>query len=300
MSKEEWVENIYLYFIIFLLSGVFFTVLGIISNVRLFVFFGEVVITGGVFGIIVNLILSRYTTYTFGRQLGIQPKETLLAGISRVVSKRKFIILKRDIEWQLIASQRSSECWSAKRLDNMTLLIVEEDIDGVVFERAATASDGRELPLPIIEVKDMINDIISKPVISDIPEFSWPGRKKYKIKYIFKAKGSYIIKQVIEYPPCNDPSKDDFVAIEVLGDTLSTKLSITFQGIELNNKYFFEAYIEDDMHVRYKDFKVTPPSNNKVIVEEPGYDGLIGFTRKGDFILFWHKPLEHQLVTSSN
>lgn len=293
MSEEEWftVENIYLYFIIFLLCGVFFTVLGIISNVRLFVFFGEVIIAGGVFGIIVNLILSRYTTYTFGRQLGVQPNETLLAGISRVVSKRKFIILKRDIEWQLIASQRSSECWSAKRRDNTTLLIGEEDIDGIAFDRAATAEE--ELPLPIIVVKDKINDTISKPTISDIPEFSWPGRKKYKIEYIFKAKGSYRIEQVIEYPPCNNPSTNDFVLVDVFSDTLSTKLSITFQGIELN-KYFFEAYIEDEMHVRYKDFKVTPSSNNKVIVAEPGYEGLIGFTNKGDYIFFWHKPLEHQ------
>jgi hypothetical protein len=287
MTEEErfTVENIYLYLIIFLLSGVSFSVVGIISNVRLFVFVGEVLIAGGAFAIIVNRILSRYTIYTFGRRLGIEPKETLLAGISRVVSEQKFIMVQRDVQWQLIESQENP-LWSVKRQDTMNLLIGEKNIDGLVFERAATTEEG--IPLPTIKVIDMINDTISKPPLNDIHEFSWPGHIKYKIEYNFKAKRPYRVVQYVEYPPCNNPS-NDFLSTVVFSDTLLTKLSITFQGIEPED-FFFEAYIEDDTHNRYKDLKVTL-SGNQVIVAEPGHEDSIGFTRKGDFIFFWHKPL---------
>lgn len=290
MTEEEriTVENIYLYLIIFLASGVFFSVVGIISNVRLLLFVGEVLIAGGAFAIIVNKMLSRYTLYTFGRRLGIEPTETLLAGISRVILKQKFLILQRDTQWQLIGSQESS-LWSVKNR-NIIDLICEENIDGLVFERAATTNE--EISVPTIMVIDMINDTISKPPLNDIPEFSWPGHIKYRIEYNFRAKRPYRIEQYVEYPPSNDPSKDDFIDTGVFSDTLSTKLSITFQGIDPKG-FFFEAYIVDDTHTKYKNLKVTPLSDNQVIVVEHGYEDLkkIGFTRKGDHIFFWHKPL---------
>jgi hypothetical protein len=289
MTGEERfvVENIYLYLIIFLLSGVFFSVVGIISNVRLFVFVGEVFIAGGAFAIIVNKILSRYTIYTFGRQLGVEPKETLLAAISRVVTKQKFKILKRDVQWQLIGSQESS-LWSVKREDTIDIQIGEENMDGIVLERAATTEV--DIPLPAtLRVIDLINDTISKPIQKDIPEFSWPGHKRYKIEYSFKAESPYRIEQYIEYPPCNDPSKDDFIDTAVFSDTMFTKLSITFQGINPND-FFFEAYVIDEMYTKYKNLKVTL-SGNQVKVAELGHEDLIGFTRKGDQIFFWHKPL---------
>lgn len=247
---------------------------------------GEILISGGFFGILIELFLGSHEKFVLRREiLGIGDKDTLITKLLEM-ERGNYTQYERRSFWKLI--EVGDPMWASEHYEEADVVIGKENIGNINFFRGTALADLSEMKPEVI----IIDRGKERPPtrVTPMTEISVGGTMYFKIEYPFRAEANYTLKIRTVFPPHMKKDKD-YLRFVPRVDTARHKVTIEFPPEVTCEDYKFTSYVLNTRFERVRELDIIESEKvkNQCILEEEGYEKYIGPLKGGDAILFFYE-----------
>lgn len=239
-------ENIWLIAIIILIIGIGLTIGEYYYFGRSFV--GEILISGGFFGIFVYLIIGRHEKYVLRENiLGLRPDLTLIDQLLGQVTFRDYFYDKRIYDWEL-TNHGHATMWAVRLHDTIHMKTERDTMELVMIRESDT---GLTQQNRMVTITDRTTNASTNVQLQHIADLSTNVKTYYLLRHDFRKDHEYELKTAHDYPP-NMKKNGDYVEMETPVYTRSLEIHVKLPTDFDFNLLRFGCFIVDTRYVKVR------------------------------------------------
>lgn len=239
-------ENIWLIAIIILITGLGLAIGEYHFYGRSFV--GEILISGGFFGIFVYLIVGRHEKYVLRETiLGLRPDLTLTDQLLGQVMFRDYFYDKRIFEWEL-TNHKNPNMWAVRLHDTIDMKAERDTMELIMVRESDTGLSPQNR---MVQITDRTTDSQTNVQLQHIADLSTAVKNFYLLRHDFRKDHDYELKAAHDYPP-NMKKNGDYIEMQTPVYTRSLEIRVKLPADFDFGVLKFGCFIVDTRYVKVR------------------------------------------------